>query len=327
MQKPKSKKQAQQSEPSDHGNKKPDQDDPHGWKREGRDLLQGLAAGVIFGMPLLYTMEMWWHGITLSPAHLLILLGVILAVNFVFSLFSGFREEFSFFGALSEAITSVGIGILVSILVLWLIGQFSAQQTLIESVGKVLIEAVAVSIGVSFANSQVAGKSRTGEEGQGGGTGQGKGKSDGPQERQEDKKELSPERRQLKADLEDIGATLAGSMLLAFSVAPTEEIILIAVRLTPWGLFTLLIAELIFCYIILFASGFQKREVYMKDSVFQKPWAETCVASALSLTVAGGLYWLIGFQGQSASLPAFISATVSLGLPAVVGGAAGRLIA
>ena len=293
------------------GEEKKKDPDPHGWKQEGRDLLRGVAAGAIFGMPLLYTMEMWWHGLTLSEWHLLSLLAVILSINFVFSLFSGFREESSFPEALSESVTSVGIGILFSAVILWLIGELSHDLDPTEMIGKVLMEAMAVSVGVSFANTQVRKKAEAEEE--------------EPEEKIVG--EGDPERKQLLADLRDIGFTLAGSVLLAFSVAPTEEITLIATRLSPWQQLILLCAELLLCYIILFTSGLQERKVYMKDSIFQKPVPETLMASALSLAVAAGLFLLMGHHGGIDHLTTLASATVTLGLPAVVGGAAGRLIA
>ena len=77
--------------------------DRYGWREEGKDLLRAVAAGSIVGMPLLYTMEMWWHGMTLSAAHLLILLIATLVLNFCFSLFSGFRREYSFTAAAGSA--------------------------------------------------------------------------------------------------------------------------------------------------------------------------------------------------------------------------------
>ena len=287
------------------------EEDPQGWQQEGRDLMRGVAGGAIFGMPLLYTMEMWWHGLLLSEWHLLLLLGLILVVNFFFCLFSGFRDEYSLSEALSESVTSVGIGVVLSSVILALIGELTPDLSQTESLGKVLMEAVAVSIGVSFANSQVREKTDPEEDAQ-------KGKDKNGKD--------DPEQLQRRADLRDIGACLAGSVLLAFSVAPTEEINMIAWRLSSWQLLILLGAEILLCYIILFASGWEDREVYVKDSIFQKPWAETFMSCGLSLLVAGGLYALIGFDREIGQAPSVIAATVTLGLPAIVGGAAGRVL-
>src|SRR5688500_9626117 len=95
--------------------------DVHGWRQEGWDLLSAVAAGSIVGMPLLYTMEMWSHGMTRSPAHLLVLLVAMLAVNFLFSLFAGFREEYTAAEAMSESVTSVAMGMGLALGVLLLI--------------------------------------------------------------------------------------------------------------------------------------------------------------------------------------------------------------
>jgi putative integral membrane protein (TIGR02587 family) len=293
--------------------------DRHGWRQEGKDLLRAVAGGAIVGMPLLYTMEMWWHGMTLSPRHLLILLVAILAVNFLFNLLSGFRRGHSVPEAVMEAVTAVGIGIVFSALVLWLIGELKPGVAPAEAVGKILLEAAVVSIGVSFANSQVLGKSRTGEEENGDSGGEG----EGTEESQDSKED--PNRLQLHADLKDVGATLAGATVFALNVAPTEEIIMIASRLSPWQQLILLGAILVVCYVILFASGFAKHEVHV-ETPFQHPVTETVMVCALSLGVAYGLLLLIGQRDMMTHAATAIAATVTLGLPAAVGGAAGRLI-
>ena len=117
--------------------------DPYGFRQELKDLLRAVAGGSIVGMPLLYTMEMWFHGATLSPWHQLVLLGCILVVNFAFCLVSGFRHDSGVGEAVMEAVTSVGIALVYSTAILWLIGTIAPQTSLAESVGKVLLEASA----------------------------------------------------------------------------------------------------------------------------------------------------------------------------------------
>jgi putative integral membrane protein (TIGR02587 family) len=283
--------------------------DQAGWKQEFRDLMRAIAGGSIVGMPLLYTMEMWWHGATFSPWHLLGLLGCILGLNFVFDLLSGFRDEYSVSSAISEAISSVGIGVVFSTLVLWLIGELEATMSALEWIGKILAEALVVSIGVSFANSQFDKSSRTGDDG-----------------KNADAARSDPERAQLRADLRDAASTIAGATVFAMNVAPTEEIIMIASRISPWQQLAILGFSLLLCYIILFASGFEEQEVYV-ESFSQKPWAEVLVGCALSLMVAAALLMLLGQREITSDLSLFVAATITLGLPAIVGGAAGRIVA
>ncbi|MBW3537739.1 MAG: TIGR02587 family membrane protein, partial [Actinobacteria bacterium] len=48
------------------------------WADESQDLARGIAGGLLFGVPLLYTMEVWWLGGTTSPPRMLVILGVTL---------------------------------------------------------------------------------------------------------------------------------------------------------------------------------------------------------------------------------------------------------
>jgi putative integral membrane protein (TIGR02587 family) len=290
--------------------------DRHGWRQELDDLMAAVAGGAIVGMPLLYTMEMWWHGMTLGPAHLLALVVAILVLNFVFSLVSGFRRESTVVEAVMESVTSVGIGILFSALILWLIGELKpATISAAEVVGKVLLEAAAVSIGVSFANAQVRDRSRTGADDNGPLQ-----RGDGAASNSED-----PEREQFHADLRDASAALAGATVFALNIAPTEEVVLIASRLAPWQLLVLLGFSVALCYVILFASGFEEHVVHVR-SLFQNVYVETILTCAIALLVAAALLSLLGESGATSSTSNAVASVVTLGLPATVGAAAGRLI-
>ena len=324
--------ESQNFSPADNN---PADNDPLGWKKEWCDLLSAVAGGSIVGLPLLFTMEMWWHGASLSEWHLLVILACILALNFGFDLLSGFRERYSIGSAISESITSVGIGILFSVVVLSLIGELHRDLAPSEWAGKILAEALVVSVGVSFANSQIRKKSRTGDETTGDEKNEDKSESgaadqepddSGTNDSGTDDSGIDAEKRQLTEDLRDMGATLAGATVFALNIAPTEEILLIASRISLWHQLAMLSFSVVLCHIILFASGLDEAPVHV-DTLFQKPWAETIVACALSLLVAFVLLLLLG-QGTVTSNPSMLlAATITLGLPAVVGGAAGRIIA
>lgn len=118
---------------------------------------------------------------------------------------------------------------------------------------------------------------------------------------------------------------MSGATLFACNMAPTEEIIKIAARLSAWQHLILMAASLLLCYMILFAAGFRKRRVFV-PSPFQSPLAETVMAYAVSLVIAFILLQLVGVPEATARIPTAVAATVTLGLPAVVGASAGRLI-
>ena len=289
-----------------------------GFAQEGRDLLVAITGGAIVGMPLLYTMEMWSSGLRLGPGQHLALLVGTLFINWLFSIVSGFRHEYGALSAALESVTAVGIGVVFSSLILWLVGEIAPGDPSSEIVGKVLFQAVPVSLGVSVADAHVRGKRRDGEE-------------------EREKQEKSPaksrparppraelEREQLRQDVRDVSSTLSGALLFSINIGPTEEVILIAGRLGAMQLVTIAFASLLLCYIILFASGIKDHPVHIQ-SLVQSPLAETVITYAASLLVALGLLVVLGEPDAVGSLDSLVAATVALGLPTAVGGAAGRI--
>jgi putative integral membrane protein (TIGR02587 family) len=285
--------------------------DPHGWREEGRNLVRGIAAGSIVGVPLLYTMEMWWHGMTLPPWGLLAILLTTFALNVLFSMMSGFRQEYSFFAALADAVSAVAVALLVAGGMLALIAQWRFAAAWPDAIGRIVIEAMPMSLGISFANMQMRDASRS--QGSGGGS---------------DPSALSGEerrRRQLRQDVRNVGVAVVGAGIFAFNVAPTQEVMRIALRLSAPLCLAMVAVSLALSYLTLFAAGFRDRVIYV-NSVFQHPLAETVMAYAVALVVSFVLLALVGVPGAIASLGAGVRAVVVLGLPAVIGASAGRLI-
>jgi putative integral membrane protein (TIGR02587 family) len=288
--------------------------DVWGFRREGRDLLVAITGGAIVGMPLLYTMEMWLHGTLLGPAQQLGLLFGALLVNLLFSVVSGFRHEYGLSSAALESVSAFGIGLVFSAAILWLVGEVGPGDPPSEILGKVLLQTVPVSIGVSVADAHVRGKRRDGSE-EGG---------DGENGKREPPPRAQRESWQTRQDIRDITATLTGAVLFSINIGPTEEVILIAGRLSPVHLLAVVLASLALCYVILYASGIKDHPVHI-PSLVQSPPAETVITYAASLGVALALLWVLGEPEAIGSLNTLVAATVVLGLPTAVGGAAGRI--
>jgi putative integral membrane protein (TIGR02587 family) len=289
--------------------------DPHGWRREGKDLVRGIAAGSIIGMPLLFTMEMWWHGMVVSEGHLFVLLTVMLGANFGFCLFSGFRDSYSVREAASEAVTSTALGLVFAFVVLCLIREITFDLAPAEALGKMIIEAVPVSLGISFANVQIRDQAARGGE-EDGGAGDGGAREEDPD---------ALENRQLRQDLQDLAVTVTGAVVFAFNVAPTEEVLQIAARLPAWQHVVVMLVSGSLCYLILYASDFKQHQVHV-GSVFQSPLAETVTVYAVALVVSALLLLLVGVPETTSSVAIAVKSVVTLGLLASVGASAGRLV-
>ena len=62
------------------------------WANEITDLARAAAGALLFGVPLLYTMEVWWAGVRATPAQSLVVLALAFGVATVLNHTAGFRQ-------------------------------------------------------------------------------------------------------------------------------------------------------------------------------------------------------------------------------------------
>src|SRR5829696_175790 len=120
-----------------------------------REYARGIAGGLLFSLPLLYTMEVWWAGFVARPLNLLVYFAVGFFLLFGYNRYAGLREDASWLDVAFEAVEEMGLGLLLATLLLWLLGQIDSTRTLAEVVGKVVVEAVVIAIGISVGASQL----------------------------------------------------------------------------------------------------------------------------------------------------------------------------
>lgn len=273
------------------------------WRAELRGLVRAFSGAFLFGIPLLYTMEMWWLGDASRPGHLLLVLGIALATNFGLVTAAGFKEERSLFGRVEQTLDAVAVGAVGAAIVLLTVNELNSDQPPLAILGKIVVQALPLSIGASLANIVF----------------------DGNEGREEDDNEGSRMASWWHALLNDVGATAIGAAFIASSVAPTEEIPMLAARMDYGHLLALIGLTLVAGYVIVFASGFDPAAKRDREHLFQHPATETTLSYLVSLAVAFGVLALMKQIGPD-SPPAFaLTQTLVLGFPAMVGGAAGRI--
>lgn len=282
------------------------------WLSELQDILRGAAGGFLFGIPLLYTIEVWAIGSATAPANLLAVLTTTLIVVWLLTQVEGFRRTLTLrpLETVIESIEAVGIGVVCAAIALILLRRITPDTPLSEALGKLIFEAVPFSLGVALARSILN------------------------RDRQRQRRIVNRRSQQLRVvslltlqdTLIDIDATLIGAVLIAFSIAPTEEIPTLAASLPPLWLLLIIGASLIMSYGIVFASGFGDRSERLQRGLLLSPVAETLVAYLVTLVASTVM--LVFFQQLNPGDPwqEWLSNVVVLGLPASVGGAAGRIL-
>ena len=281
------------------------------WIEELRAILRGAAGSFLFGIPLLYTVEVWAIGSSTDSLQLLYVQAVTFFVVLLLTQVEGFRRSLTIqpLETVLESIEALGIGIICAAIALILLRRITLETPLSETLGKLIFEGVPFSLGVTLARSTLERR--------------------GSQRRTSSSEQsLLPAtfRDILRDTLVDIDATLIGAIVIAFSIAPTEEISIIAAALPPLWLLLIMAASVLVSYIVVFASGFTDRSARAQRGLLLSPLTETLVAYIVVL-IASALM-LIFFQQLSSTDPwqEWLGNIIVLGLPASVGGAAGRIL-
>ncbi len=120
---------------------------------------RGVAGGLMFSLPLLYTREVWTGFI----AHPYRLIGYVLT-TFVLLLgynrYSGLRRDSSMKEVAIDSVEEMGIGLFLGALLLFLLGRITLGMAIIEIVGIIVVGAMTVAIGVSIGTAQLGAGAR-----------------------------------------------------------------------------------------------------------------------------------------------------------------------
>ncbi|WP_414562542.1 MULTISPECIES: TIGR02587 family membrane protein [unclassified Anabaena] len=283
------------------------------WKQEINDIVRGTCGGFLFGIPLIYTMEVWWIGSLAKPRLLVMAIALMFIVVFLLNYTEGFRKHRNtcrIDEAVIDTVEAMAIGFVCSAFMLWLLQEITPETSLKESLGKIVFEGVPFTLGVALANQVL---------------------QDGNQNNsisstQKSNKNSKHKQNGLYATFADLGATLIGAMVIAFNIAPTDEVPMLAAAISPPWLLALMVASLVISYAIVFQAGFSDQQKRREQKgIFQRPLSETTISYLVSLLASGLM--LLFFQKVTFADPwmMWLEHTLILGLPATIGGAAGRL--
>ncbi len=124
------------------------------WLSECDDLMRGASGGFLFGIPLLYTMEVWQIGSTAEPSEMLVILAVTFVIIFLINRTASFRKSQgdSPLQAAMDSVEAISIGLICSAGILILLRRITLEITLNAALGKTIFESVPFAIGVVVAN-------------------------------------------------------------------------------------------------------------------------------------------------------------------------------
>lgn len=242
-------------------------------------------------------MEMWSLGFSIDKFRLALLLLLSIPLLIGLSHYMGFEDTFGFKDDALDAFVALAVGFVTGTVTLSLFSVIGSDMAASEFIGKVSIQAVPGSIGAMFAQSELGGK--------------------------EGKKE---EKRRHAGYAGEIFIMAAGALFLAFNVAPTEEMILIAHQMSIWQSIALILVSLLIMHAFVYALEFQGTASLPPGTPFWSVFLRfTIVGYAVALLMSLYMLWTFG-RTEGLAFYQAISILVVLGFPAAVGAAAARLI-
>lgn len=261
-----------------------------------RDLGRAFGGALLFILPLLMTMEMWAFGFAMDRMRLLVFIGASLPLLFGLAYYAGFSARRGFVNDLLDTAAALAVGFITAAALLLLFGVLNLQTTQADAVGQVAIQAVPGAIGALLARRQLSG----------GGADAGAGGD-------EDQASYFGE----------LFLMAVGALFLALNLAPTEEMILIGYKATPWHALAILYSSLALLHIVMFTAGFagQEEQGHPITAFFHF----TLPGYAIALGVSLFTLWAFG-RTDGEDLAGVVNTTVVLALPASVGAAAARLL-
>jgi putative integral membrane protein (TIGR02587 family) len=271
-------------------------DRPH---RPNRRFAVGLAraagGAILFSLPLLMTMEMWWMGFYMDPHRLAVLLAVAVPFLTGLSYLAGFEDTFSLVEDLVDALVALAVGFAAGGALLLLFGAIGRGSSADEVIGAVALQAVPGAVGALLAQSQF------GEESAG-------------------------RSRRMNAYHWELFLMSVGALFLALNVAPTEEVVLMAVHSDPLVLAALPLVSLVVMHGFVYSAEFRGRERRRRGAgAWGSFFRFTVPGYAIAVLMSAGVLWVFGRFEQTDVAIAMRMALV-LGLPAAVGAAAARLV-
>ncbi|WP_407863382.1 TIGR02587 family membrane protein [Phyllobacterium phragmitis] len=261
-----------------------------------RDSGRAVGGALIFSLPMLMTMEMWWLGFYAEPVRLAVLMALSFPLLIGLSHRIGFRHSPSWPDIILDAVFALGIGVITSATVLILFRAISFDMAATEIAGTIALQTIPAGIGALLARSQFVAASNE------------------PDQQREDS---------YGSELFLMGV---GALFLGFNIAPTEEPMLISYRMTQWYAIALVLLSLAVMHGFVFALGFQGGTELSP----QTPWWSALIRFTLpGYVIAAGVslfvLWIFG-RTDDLTFGQAVMAMIVLAFPSSVGAAAARLI-
>jgi putative integral membrane protein (TIGR02587 family) len=256
---------------------------------------RGFGGAVLFSFPMLMTMEMWSLGVSVQPLRLLLFIAIHLVLLIGLATYA--REEAALMNrkALFDAFAAYGIGVLASATVLLLFGIVGPEMS-VDGLNRVIsIQAAPASFGAMVAHLELD----------------------------------EPEARLGPLHSHGLGSSAflmaVGALYLCSSLASTEEMMLIAHKMSVWQIAALMAFSMLMMLVFDQLALEEGRGNAKARSLWAQSTALTFIGYPIALSISLYILWTFG-RTDGLAFAEVIKEMCVLGFPAALGAGAARLL-
>ena len=262
--------------------------------QEWRSVGRAIGGAVVFSLPLMMTMEMWWLAYYIPPFRLFCLLALSLPLFYGVSHIIGFTDNIGVVDNIIDVLVAYAFGFMISACCLLLFNTISFSTPLYLNLTAITLQAIPATLGALLARSALGSRKHN--------------------------------TRDVRTISDQLIIMAVGALFLGLNVSPTEEIVLIARQMTDLHSLILFLTTLFI--MLMFSVGcsyFSNENNDTKAQVFYA-YARFCGSSFLvSLFVTLFLLWV--FEQFQMMAPAdLLAIVVVLLFPTGIGAAAAKII-
>ena len=260
-------------------------------------LSRAFAGAALFSLPLLMTMEMWWLGHDMRPWKIVQFSLANMALLYGLSKVAGFEESQNWTDDVLDAFAAYGVGAVIAAAVLWLMDVIGPGQPIGEIAGKVAVQTIPASFGAMIGAKLL-------------------GEGDA----------IEAEECWRRTYSGELFLMVAGALFFSFTMAPTEEILLIALQISTVQALLLIAVSILILHAILYMVHFHGQERRHENRGHGVGLLRTTLPGyAIAVSVSLYMLWTFGrIEGLDALNSAM--AAVVLGFPAAIGAGIARIV-
>ena len=104
----------------------------------GRGLARAFGGAIIFTLPMMMTMEMWWLGFYMNSLRLALLLALNIPLLIGLSYYVGFEDTFQLKQDVLDAFVAYAVGFIAAIPILYIFSVIEWGMSAQEIIGKII---------------------------------------------------------------------------------------------------------------------------------------------------------------------------------------------